>query len=143
MKVMFESFKIIIIFILIINIINCSKCSVKTQKSNYLGQSNYPEVIELDPPNDATNVNPNKKYIIVKFNQPMMVAYSWVDKGMRPKINKIDWIDEYQCRAQVELEPNKEYGLWLNFGKRTSKFRNKTGVSAQKFYWKFQTGSIK
>jgi len=112
------------------------------EKVNYLGQTNFPKVVELDPPNEAKDVDPNREYITVTFNRQMRNGYSWVDKGKRPPLDKIEWINNKQCRAWVKLEPNKEYGVWLNFGPNTSKFRSAEGVSADRVYWSFQTKAM-
>jgi len=111
------------------------------EEVNYLGQTNFPKAIELDPPNGADNIDPNREHITVTFDRPMRGGYSWVDKGKRPPLEKIEWINDKQCRAWVKLEPNKEYGVWLNFGPNTSKFRSAEGVSADRVYWSFTTGS--
>jgi len=111
------------------------------EEVNYLEQTNFPKVAELDPLNGAKDVDPTREYITVTFDRPMRNGYSWVDKGKRPPIEKIEWINEKQCRAWVKLEPNKEYGVWLNFGPNTSKFRNVEGVSAERVYWEFHTQS--
>jgi tetratricopeptide (TPR) repeat protein len=117
--------------------------SETTQKAevNYLGERNFPRVIELDPPNGASDVDPSRKHITVTFDRPMRGGYSWVDKGKRPKLEKIEWINDRQCRASVTLEPNREYGVWLNFGPNTSKFRSREGVAADRVYWTFHTAA--
>lgn len=107
---------------------------------NYLGQPHFPRVVQLDPPNGAAGVDPARHHITVVFDRPMQSGYSWVDRGNRPKLDHIEWIDDRHCRAWVTLEPNREYGLWLNFGPRTSKFRSWAGVAADRVYWEFQTG---
>ncbi len=109
---------------------------------NYLGQANFPSVVALDPPNGATDVDPAREHITVTFDRPMMRGgYSWVDKGKRPKLEKIEWINDHQCRAWVTLEPGREYGVWLNFGPRTCNFKSREGVSADRVYWTFRTSS--
>jgi hypothetical protein len=120
-----------------------SETQIEKQKDevNYLGQTNFPKIVELDPPNEAKDVDPNREHITVTFDRPMRGGYSWVDKGKRPPIEKIEWIDNKQCRAWVKLEPNKEYGVWLNFGPNTSKFRSAEGISADRIYWTFRTQS--
>jgi hypothetical protein len=109
------------------------------QTVNYLGQKDFPRVVTLDPPNEAADVDPAREYITVTFDRPMRGGYSWVDKGKRPKLNEIKWISDHECRASVTLEPGRDYGLWLNFGPNTSKFRSVEGISADRVYWSFRT----
>ena len=106
---------------------------------NFLGQDNYPEVIALDPPYGSKNIDWERKYITVTFNQSMESASSFVDRGLSPGINEVEWINDRQCRAWVDLEPDHEYGIWLNYDEYTADFKNKEGVSAERVYWKFQT----
>lgn len=86
-------------------------------------------------------MDPNLEYITVTYDRPMRGGYSWVDKGNCPQIEKIEWIDEYSCRAWVKLEPNTNYGVWLNFGPNTCKFKSKEMVSADRTLWQFRTAS--
>lgn len=108
---------------------------------NYLGQTDYPRIVKLDPPHGATGVSPSRGDISVTYDRAMAGGYSWVDKGKRPKIEHVEWVSDRECRAHVMLEPNRDYGMWLNFGGNTSKFRSKDGVSADRFYWEFSTGA--
>jgi beta-lactamase regulating signal transducer with metallopeptidase domain len=62
-------------------------------KKNYLGQTNFPEIVKLEPANNTANVAPGLEYITVTFDRPMRGGYSWVNKGNCPKIEKIEWIE--------------------------------------------------
>jgi len=108
---------------------------------NYLGQTNFPRVVELDPPNGATGVDPVREHITVTFDRPMRKGHSWVFRDMPPrlKVNRIEWINDRQCRAYVDLEAGVKYGVWLNHGRKDSKFQSREGVSAQRVHWIFQT----
>jgi hypothetical protein len=108
---------------------------------NYLGQTDFPRVVELDPPNGATGVDPAREHIMVTFDRPMCRGHSWVLRDMPPrlKLNRIEWINDHQCRAYVDLEAGAKYGVWLNHGPKDSEFQSREGVSAQRVHWTFQT----
>ena len=108
---------------------------------NYLGQTNFPRVVKLDPPNGATDVDPAREHITVTFDRPMRKGHSWVIRDMPPrlKLNRIEWTNDYQCRTLVYLEAGAKYGVWLNHGPKDSKFQSCGGISAQRVHWTFRT----
>ena len=106
---------------------------------NYFRQTDFPRVVELDPPNGATDVDPVREHITVTFDRPMGSGHSWVFEPPRPKLNRVEWVNDRQYRFYVELEAGVEYGIWLNRRSGDSEFQSREGVSAQEVHWTFKT----
>jgi hypothetical protein len=78
-----------------------------------------PEIVSLDPPNGARNVNPAMTELRVTFSVPMGDGFSWTGGGPHfptiPDGKKPYWTDGGKtCVLPVELKPGSEYGLGLN-----------------------------
>ena len=102
-----------------------------------------PNVIETFPVTGSTDVDPLITEISVTFDEPMMDGtWSWAysNKNMFPEMNGQPYYQPGLTKnvLPVKLEPNKEYGVWIN----TDQFRNfkdQSGNSAIPFRLVFKT----
>ncbi len=81
------------------------------------GLSDRPDIVDMVPPNYATDVDPNLPGLIVRFDRKMIRGnYSWVKTGKPfPNLHKPLFAeDQRTCIAGVkDLEPGKVY--WIEF----------------------------
>lgn len=104
-----------------------------------------PQVVELDPPNNAAEVDPATSALRVTFDMPMGEAFSWtgggdkfptIPNGQRPRWSK----DGRTCTLPVRLEPGHEYHLGLNSTHHIN-FQSKWGVPLKPVEYTFTTRS--
>ena len=103
-----------------------------------------PKVASLEPPDGATNVNPNLKEIRVTFDMPMSGGMSWVGGGPnfpeRPEGQNIRWAeDKLTCIMPVRLKPNWQYQIRLNSQTHIN-FQSEGGVPLKPVSYTFSTG---
>ncbi len=89
-----------------------------------------PEVVKIDPPNGATDVDANVKQIAVTFNIPMSSGMSWTGGGPNfpesPQGKRARWsADKKTCTLPVVLRPDHKYRIGLN----SLSFRNFSSAS--------------
>jgi parallel beta-helix repeat protein len=82
-------------------------------------QTKIPEIVKMDPPNEASGVDPSIKELRVTFNVPMGGGFSWTGGGPRhpntPEGKRPYWTkDRKTCVLPVELKPDWHYRLGLN-----------------------------
>lgn len=106
-------------------------------------EARRPKVTSLVPTNGSTGVSPDLEAIEVTFDRPMR-AGSWSVVGGGPKYPETGdpFYDDTRrvFRLPVELEPNREYELWLNRGPHEA-FASAEGVSLAPFSIRFRTGA--
>jgi len=105
-----------------------------------------PRVLEVDPPNGATDVDFRLTQISVTFDRPMKNdSWSWVyqnNSGVYPGYRgspppKFD--DQgLTCTLPVKLSPNTVYALSLNSYRHTG-FKDLAGKAALPYGWTFRT----
>jgi hypothetical protein len=100
-----------------------------------------PKVISLQPPNGATNIDPNLSEIVVTFDRPMQGGYSFVGGGPnypetlgKPAFSP----DRKTITLKVKLKPAWRYEFWLNRG-RFDSFRSEDGVALDPVHVEFRT----
>jgi beta-lactamase regulating signal transducer with metallopeptidase domain len=103
-----------------------------------------PRVASLEPPNGASNVDPNLKEIRVTFDMPMGGGMSWVGSGPnfpeRPEGQNIRWSeDKRTCIMPVRLKPNWQYQISLNSPSHIN-FQSEGGVPLEPVKYTFSTG---
>ncbi len=104
-----------------------------------------PVVVEMDPPNDATDVSPAIAQIHVTFSVAMGPDYSWCVGGPTfPGAGggaKPFWsADQKTCTLPVNLAPNTFYELGLN-SRSFKNFKSASGVPLTPVLYSFSTGS--
>ncbi len=103
-----------------------------------------PQIVDVQPPDKATGVDPGLKEIRVTFDRPMAPGFSWcgggpefptIPDGQRPR-----WTDDRMtCVLPVQLKPSWTYKLGINCPAATN-FRSADGVAAEPFFYSFTTG---
>ncbi|MFB3896972.1 MAG: Ig-like domain-containing protein [bacterium] len=101
---------------------------------------NPPVIIAFDPPNDATDVDPNRTTLSVTFNQNMGSGIAWVSDGHIPQIIGTPmWNAEKRtCTVSVKLEPRREYKIFLNSAKYIG-FASEVGIPSEPIEYTFKT----
>jgi beta-lactamase regulating signal transducer with metallopeptidase domain len=102
-----------------------------------------PRIVEMEPENGATDVDPNLKALRVTFDRPMAGGFSWTGGGEQfPKIpagKKPRWsADQKTCTLPVELQPGKAYRLGLN-SPSFKNFASAKGVPLDPVVYEFRT----
>jgi hypothetical protein len=103
-----------------------------------------PKVVECEPKNGGTNVDPTLKALRVTFNMPMDTSsFSWTGGGSTfptiPPGAKATWSrDGRTALLPVKLEPGKRYELGLNSLSHKN-FTSKWGVPLQPVRYEFAT----
>jgi len=100
-----------------------------------------PQVVSMNPPNGAKDVDPAITELRVTFNVPMAGGFSWTGGGPNfPKTaGRPHWTaDRKTCVLPVELQPNWDYRLGLN-SRSFKNFRSKSGVPLEPVAYRFTT----
>ncbi len=101
-----------------------------------------PRVVELDPPQGASEVDPALGRLRVVFDRPMAEGWSWVNEGAEtfPKMagGASQSEDRVEAYLPVELEPGRSYVVWLN-SDRFRDFRDPAGATLSPVRWTFST----
>jgi beta-lactamase regulating signal transducer with metallopeptidase domain len=102
-----------------------------------------PQIVSMDPPNGATDVDPNLKEIRVTFDMPMGGGCSWtgggehfptIPDGQRPR-----WSDDQKTAIlPVVLKPGRSYRLGLN-SSSFKNFQSAAGVPLEPVNYSFST----
>jgi beta-lactamase regulating signal transducer with metallopeptidase domain len=110
-------------------------------------QTKVPQVVKMDPSNEATDVDPSIEELRVTFNVPMGGGFSWTGggprhpdgrEGKRPYWTK----DRKTCVLPVTLKPDWHYRLGLNSPSHKN-FQSAAGVPLDPpVIYSFTTGSI-
>jgi len=103
-----------------------------------------PAIVSMDPPNGATNVDPNLKEIRVTFNVEMGGGFSWCGGGANfpesPEGGRARWSeDKKTCFRPVQLKPNWDYRLGIN-AYSFKNFSSAWGVPVDPVSYTFTTG---
>ncbi len=103
-----------------------------------------PVVVKMEPPNGATNVDPNLTEIRVTFNLPMGKGFSWTGGGPHfptiPEGKRPYWTnDRKTCVLPVQLRPRWQYRLGLNSPSHKN-FQSQGGVPLNPVAYTFTTG---
>lgn len=102
-----------------------------------------PRVVELDPPNGATGVDPDREWISVTFDRAMEEGWAWVTQGGTtppPTVGDAHYTaDRRTNRLPVDLAPGTTYTIWIN-SESHQLFRSQQGVPAEPLRWTFTTG---
>jgi len=90
-----------------------------------------PRVVATFPPNGSQDVDPSISEISVTFNEEMMDQnWSWAythENEFPEMTGQPYYTDNYTKNVlPVELEPNKEYIIWLN-SQKFKNFKDKSG----------------
>lgn len=108
-----------------------------------VAQANTPEIVRLEPANQATDVDANLDTLSVTFNMPMGEGMSWIGGGSDfpaiPDGKRPVWsADKRTCTFPVKLDSGKTYRLGLN-SQRHRNFQSAGGVPLQPVKYSFQT----
>ena len=103
-----------------------------------------PVIVSMNPPNGATNVDPNLKEIRVTFNVEMGGGFSWCGSGPNypesPEGGRARWSeDKKTCFRPVQLKPNWDYRLGIN-AYSFKNFSSAWGVPVDPVSYTFTTG---
>lgn len=104
-----------------------------------------PQVVSMEPPNGAENVDPSLKAIRITFDVAMGGGFSWTGGGKQfPTVSKKPhWTaDKKTCVLPVELKPNWSYRLGLNSPSHKN-FSSAGGVALEPVSYSFSTGPEK
>lgn len=101
-----------------------------------------PQVVRLDPPNGARDVDATRNSLAVTFDRAMdPEGWSWVIEGPEsaPDLGEAVFdATAHTNTVQARLLPGKTYVLWIN-SPRYSYFRSVEGVPVQPLRWSFTT----
>lgn len=103
-----------------------------------------PDIVSMDPPNGATDVDPTRTELSVTFSVPMGPGYSFTGGGenypRNAPENPARWSDDGRTiHLSVELKPNWDYVLGIN-SFDFKNFSSAHGVPAEPVVWRFSTG---
>jgi beta-lactamase regulating signal transducer with metallopeptidase domain len=99
-----------------------------------------PKVVDLSPPNGASDVDPNLSELRVTFDVPMGKGYSWTGGGDQyPYGGRVHWLDDYTCVLPVALKPDHEYVLGINSVAAVNFQSANGGVPAEPVAYTFKT----
>lgn len=102
-----------------------------------------PKVVELDPPNGATGVDPDRETISVTFDRPMEPSWAWVEEPGAtppPTAGRPTFSPNRKTNVlPVDLAPNTTYTIWVN-SSEYQLFRDDQGKPAEPVRWTFTTG---
>jgi hypothetical protein len=99
-----------------------------------------PIVANLDPPNGATDVDPNLGELRVTFDMPMCKGYSWTGGGEQyPYGGEVHWADERTCVLPVALKPDHQYCLGINSAAAVNFQSANGGVPCDPVVYTFRT----
>ena len=105
-----------------------------------------PQVVALEPPNGAVDVDPARVELRATFDREMEESWSWVTEGgdRFPELTGEAYFepDRRTSVLPVRLEPGRIYVVWLNSG-RYQLFRDLAGTPARPLRWTFTTRSAR
>lgn len=104
-------------------------------------EKSRPQVVGCSPENNSQDVDPDIKFIEIKFDQPMFNSWSLVGGGEPfPKITGKVYFDEkmQKLTVPVDLLPEHEYWMWLNSEKYLG-FSSQRGLPLLPFKYQFRT----
>jgi bla regulator protein BlaR1 len=104
-----------------------------------------PEVLEIDPPHGAENVDPSLKEIRVTFNMDMDKGFSWCGSGEHyptvPEGEGAYWTEDGRtCVLPVQLKSNWRYEMGINCPSFQN-FRSAQGEPFEPMSYSFKTRS--
>jgi hypothetical protein len=104
-----------------------------------------PRVVKTFPANGSQDVDPSLTELYVVFNEEMQDhSWSWVyeDQNTFPTMTGQPYYAEGNTKniLPVQLEPDKEYVIWINQPEYQN-FRDNSGNSAAPFRFTFRTKS--
>ncbi|MBN1589226.1 MAG: Ig-like domain-containing protein [Pirellulales bacterium] len=117
--------------------------TTKGATADVKSRTSKPRIVSMNPPNGATDVDPNLKFIRVTFDQPMGRGFSWTGGGPhfpegRPG-KKPRWIKNgTACLLPVKLKPGWDYRLGLN-SPSFKNFKSRSGVALDPVVYTFRT----
>jgi len=101
-----------------------------------------PRPVEFDPPLGATDVDPARTTLAVRFDRPMdPQGWAWVieNPSTAPEVGESTWDEAVTTNTvAVTLAPGRDYVLWVN-SPQYPYFRDPQGVSAEPVRWTFST----
>lgn len=103
-----------------------------------------PAVVEMNPANGATGVDPKTAELRVTFSVPMGAGFSWTGSGPEhpasPAGKGPAWSEDHlTCVLPVKLEPNRQYRVGLNSPSHKN-FQSAAGVPLDPIVYTFKTG---
>ncbi len=100
-----------------------------------------PQVVEMLPPDGATDVDPTIRELRVVFDRDMSTGgYSFCGGGptFPESAGKTGWTDKRTIVMKVKLEPDHDYRMSLNC-RDAENFRSADGVPLRPVRWSFST----
>lgn len=107
-----------------------------------VAKTQKPIVLEMNPANGATAVDPQTTELRVTFSVPMGGGFSWTGGGdTYPTVReRPHWMEEQRtCVLPVRLKPNHQYRLGLNSPSHKN-FQSAAGVPLNPVIYTFRTG---
>lgn len=100
-----------------------------------------PEIVDLEPANGATEVDPNTSELRVTFDRDMVTGnFSFCDDPQFPKVRgKPRFVNRRTAVLKVRLEPERDYVLHINCPNFMN-FQAADGTPLEPVHWKFSTG---
>lgn len=101
-----------------------------------------PQVVQFDPPNGASQVDPRVVELRATFDRPMSEGWSWVTEAqdLFPQTTGEAFLsaDRRIAVLPVRLEPGRRYVVWLN-SEQFRYFRDQAGAELPPVRWTFTT----
>ena len=102
-----------------------------------------PKVVDSNPRDGATGVDPQLAKIAVTFSKPMVNkswSWSYEDRGSFPQVAGDPYYTDNgtTCVLPVKLEPNRRYVIWINTS-RFKNFKDLSGNPAEPYKLSFAT----
>ena len=104
-----------------------------------------PQVVLLDPPDGAIDVDPARGALSVTFDREMdREGWAWVIEtpATAPELGASTWDPAERTNTVVaKLEPGRTYVLWIN-SPQFAYFKDRVGVPATPRRWSFSTSGL-
>lgn len=102
-----------------------------------------PQLVDMEPPNNSIDVDPDLTEIRVTFNMPMGGGMSWCGGGPKfptiPEGQRPFWTeDKKTCVMPVTLKRGRSYAMGINCP-AANNFRNANGIPAAVTWYDFST----
>jgi serine/threonine protein kinase len=100
-----------------------------------------PQIVSMNPPNGATDVDPKLGELRVTFNMPMRGGYAWCtsDESHYPTAGGAHWTEDHEtCILPVTLKPGWDYRIELN-APSFEGFQSKAGIPLDPVQYTFTT----
>jgi RNA polymerase sigma-70 factor (ECF subfamily) len=135
---------VIVVALFAASVGGCRRESVITGAAPAAETAAPPQVVAVDPPNGATDVDPSRTTLQVTFDRPMdRKGWAWVVEGPEtaPELGPASFdAGARTSTVQARLQPGRTYVVWVN-SPQYAYFKDTLGRPATPYRWTFATRS--